>query len=465
MRLSLLMATGLFLSGCASIDLVEPEIPTLPEHFIEPVQLPEKASLNTDAWWLSFADEKLNNLISLALANNYSLKASYARLQQSEAQWEKAGSGQLPNVDFTLQRSQVWQSSDANSREFEVGVDASYELDFWGRVSALDEQALQEYYAMDAAVNIQTNTVVGQVAVSWYGWVQESQQLQLLNNQKKRIQNALTVVRGRYIRGKVVASDMWQQEQLLESINAEIINSETLQDIYRQQLALWLGKNYLAEDVFVLPSDNYQIPEILQATEKVSSVALQERPDVLQAYAQLQAAAAGLKVAETNRYPRFTLSASYNRFDDTPEKILTNWISTFIAGLTVPLFDGGNLAADVRRNEALVEEYLANYQQVLLVAMQEIEEALLNEKQQISLQKSVKNQLLLASKTQNSNHHRYLNGTGDYLSLLTSQQDVLTLERETLNAKFLQLQYRIQLLTTLSHGRFISVDEEELEDE
>ncbi|HCM05720.1 MAG TPA: hypothetical protein DIC30_06885 [Oceanospirillales bacterium] len=464
-RLSLLIATYLVLSGCASIDSVEPEIPALPDHFIEPVQTSEKAPLGPDAWWMSFADEKLNNLISLALANNYSLKASYARLKQSEAQWGKAGSGQLPSLDFTLQRSQVWQSSNSNSREFEVGVDASYELDFWGRVSALDEQALQQYYAMDAAVNIQTNTVVSQVALSWYGWVKETQQLQLLHNQQDRIKNALTVVRGRYLRGKVVASDIWQQEQLLESINAEIINSETLQDIYRQQLALWLGKNYLAEEVFVLPSENYQIPEILQATEKVSSVALQERPDVLQAYAQLQAASAGLKVSETNRYPRFTLSASYNRFDDTPEKILTNWIGTFIAGLTVPLFDGGNLAADVRLNEALVEEQLANYQQVLLVAMQEIEEALLNEKQQISLQASVNNQLKLANQTQDFNHQRYLQGIGDFLALLTSQQDVLALERQALGAEFLQLQYRIQLLTTLSHGRFSNVDEEEVEDE
>lgn len=465
MRLSLLIATSLVLSGCASIDSVDPEIPALTDHFIEPVQTSDETSFSSDGWWMSFADEKLNNLISLALANNYSLKASYARLQQSEAQWEKAGSGQLPSLDFTGQRSQIWQSSDANSREFEVGVDASYELDFWGRVSALDEQALQQYYAMDAAVNIQTNTVVSQVALSWYGWVKETQQLQLLRTQQDRINNALTVVRGRYLRGKVVASDIWQQEQLLESINSEIINSETLQDIYRQQLALWLGQNYLEEEVLALPSENYRIPEIFQATKKVSSLALQERPDVLQAYAQLQAASAGLKVAETNRYPRFTLSASYSNFSDTPETILTNWISTFIAGLTVPLFDGGSLAADVRLNEALVEEQLANYQQVLLVAIQEIEEALLNEKQQLSLQASVKNQLKLANQTQNFNHQRYLQGIGDFLSLLTSQQDVLTLERQALAAEFLQLQYRIQLLTTLSHGRFVSVDEEEVENE
>lgn len=464
MRLFLLITAGLILSGCASIDSIKPAPPSLADHFVESTSTSSVFD-DSDAWWLNFADDKLNNLISLALSNNYSLKASHARLQQSEAQWKKAGSGQLPSLNLNLQRSQQWNNSDSNGGQFEAGLNASYELDFWGRVSALDEQALQQYYAMEAAVNIQTNTVVSQVALSWYGWVKETQQLQLLYSQQERIQNALTVVRGRYLRGKVIASDIWQQEQLLESINSEIINSETRQDIYRQQLALWLGKNYLENEVLALPSGNYKIPKVFQATTKVSSLALQERPDVLQAYAQLQAASAGLHVAETNRYPRFTLSATYSSLSDTPEKLLTNWVANFIAGLTVPLLDGGRLAADVRLNKALVEEQLANYQQVLLVAMKEMEEALLNEKQQLLLQASVKNQLKLANQTQNFKRQRYLQGIGDFLSLLTSQQDVLTLERQTLGAEFLQLQYRIQLLTTLSHGRFSSTDEEETEDE
>ncbi|MBL4796962.1 MAG: TolC family protein [Oleispira sp.] len=461
MRFFLLISAGLFLSGCTTIDTLEPEIPQLAEHFIEPVTQPLPRE---DTWWLSFDDEKLNTLIQLALSNNYSLKASYARLQQSQAQWEKAGSSQLPDLNLELQRSQKWQDS-GSAGQYKAGLSASYELDFWGRVAALDEKALQEYYATESAVSIQTNTVVSNVALSWFGWVKETQQLQLLHHQQQRIQNALTVVQGRYLRGTVIASDIWQQEQLLESLNSDIIIAETRQDVYRQQLGLWLGKNTLDEALLALPNTYYQIPDILQATEQVSSLALQQRPDVLQAYAQLQAASAGLQVAETNRYPRFTLSVSYSSLADTPEKILSNWAANFIAGLTMPLFDGGNLAAEVKRNEAVVSEQLANYQQVLLIAMQEIEEALLNERQQLLLQTSVQYQLQLANQTQNFQSQRYLRGIGDFLSLLKSQQDVLTLERQTLGAEFLQLQYRIQLLTTLSHGRFTNADEKESEHE
>ena len=484
MRLFLLLGAGLILSGCATVNTVTPEKPELTDHFVEATSQSTEQSTsapsnqsgrqvlaNEDAWWLAFDDEKLNTLIQLALKNNYSLKISYARLQQSQANWEKAGSAQLPDLNLNLQHSQQWQDSgsssnlDSSNGQYQVGLNASYELDFWGRVAALDEQALQQYYATEAAVHIQTNTVVSQVTLSWYGWVKETQQLQLLHHQQQRIQNALTVVEGRFLRGTVIASDIWQQEQLLESIHTDIINSETRQDIYRQQLALWLGKSKVDETLLALPGDDYQIPQILQATATVSSAALQQRPDVLQAYAQLQAASAGLQVAETNRYPRFTLSASYSSLATSPEQILANWATSFIAGLTMPLFDGGNLAAEVKRNEAVVAEQMASYQQVLLLAMQEIEEALLNEKQQLSLQTSVQYQLQLASQTQTFQGQRYLRGVGDFLSLLKSQQDVLSLERQTLGAEFSQLQYRIQLLTTLSHGRFTNVDEKEIEHE
>ncbi len=207
------------------------------------------------------------------------------------------------------------------------------------------------------------------------------------------------------------------------------------------------------------------MPAVSKAITQVDSRELQQRPDVMSAYAQLQAASAGLTIAEANRYPRFTLSASYDSRSQTPENILTSWSANFIAGLTLPLLDGGRLAAEVRKNEALVSEQLANYHHVLLTAMQEIEEGLLNEKQQLALQRSIQYQLQLANQTQIYQSKRYQRGAGDFLSLLKSQQDVLILERQVLTAEFLQLQYRINLLTTLSHGRFMATNDKETEHE
>jgi len=410
-----------------------------------------------DKWWRDFSDPQLNRLIDQALANNYSLEASLARVKQSQSRWDQAGSSKVPNVQLTAQQSRQWQDGlqqDGTTRDqWQLGLSASYEVDFWGRIDSLDEQALQQLNASRAAKNIQTNTVVSQVAFSWYGSLQESQQLLLLGQQQARIKNALEVIRGRYLRGKVNASDMWQQEQLLESINSDIIRSETALAIYQQQLALWIGTTNVEDVVNKMP-EPYKIPRFADPIAQVSSDSLHQRPDVKQAYAQILAAQAGLNVAQSNRYPRFTLSASYVSAVDTPSDILKNWMTNLIAGLAVPLIDGDNLQAEVRRNQAVVEEAVANYQHVILAAMQEIEQGLINETQQFLLSKSLALQLQLANKTQQYLTQRYSNGAGDFLSLLNNQQQTLQLERQVLAADYQQLKYRIQLLTSLSHGRF-----------
>jgi NodT family efflux transporter outer membrane factor (OMF) lipoprotein len=411
-----------------------------------------------DKWWRDFSDPQLNGLIDQALANNYSLQASLARIKQSQSRWDQAGSSKTPSVQLTAQQSRQWQDGlqqDGTTKDqWQLGLSASYELDFWGRIDSLDEQALQQLNASRAAKNIQTNTVVSQVALAWYGSLQESQQLLLLGQQQARIKNALEVIRGRYLRGKVNASDMWQQEQLLESINSDIIRSETALAIYKQQLALWTGTVSVDQVSAKTMPEPFHIPRFTDPIAQVTSDALHQRPDVKQAYAHILAAQAGLNVAQSNRYPRFTLSASYISAVDTPSDILNNWMTNLIAGLAVPLIDGDNLQAEVRRNQAVVEEAVANYRQVILTAMQEIEQGLINETQQFLLSKSLELQLQLANKTQQYLTQRYSNGAGDFLSLLTNQQQTLQLERQVLAADYQQLKYRIQLLTSLSHGRF-----------
>ena len=453
MRLALLIISSFLLVACISTS---PSVMSPDPFLLSPQFNSSNALASEDRWWLEFSDPKLNQLIQQGLNNNYSLKASFARLAQSQAQWDKAGSAKKPSAQLSTQKSRQWQDGlnqvSSISDNWQLGLTASYELDFWGRIDDLDEQALQQFNSTKAATYIQTNTVVSQVTLAWYGWVKEAKQLALLHSQQQRIDEGLKVIRGRYLRGKVQSSDVWQQEQLLEAIHSDIINSQTAEEVYRQQLALWLGQSQ-AMDATELSLAQYDLPKIDSAIEQVSSMALQQRPDVQQAYAQLLAAHAGLKIAQSNRYPRFTLTASYSGSAEKPSDILDSWLANIIAGIALPLIDGGNLRAEVRRTEAVVDENLANYQQTLLMAIQEVEQALLNERQQFSLHRSLQSQLDFAKKTQRYQSQRYQRG-GDFLSLLTSQQEVLQLERRILAATFQQLQYRIQLLTRLSHGRF-----------
>ncbi|MCD8520853.1 MAG: efflux transporter outer membrane subunit [Saccharospirillaceae bacterium] len=452
------------LTGCASVTPVEPPETTLPPVFTDAYNNThsnrgDDHSVSTaNRWWQSFNDAQLDQLIAQGLEQNYSLQAAWARLAQSRALWRQNASGQYPDVNLSLSKSRAWRES-TTSDLWSAGISTEYELDFWGRVSALDEAGRLNALATHAATRTQANTVAGQIALNWFGLIKEGQNLALLEQQQARVNAALQVTQGRFQRGQVAVSDVWQQEQLLESIHADLISAEGLRDSYQQQLAVWMGRSEWLAAAALKNSElaGYQtqpLPSLDSTPLTIPVSALQQRPDVQQAFFRLQSANASLAAAVANRYPRFTLSASYSGSDEDLSKVFDNWLANLAGGLVLPLIDGGNRRAAVAQQRAVVDENLAAYQQALLDAAQEVQQALTDERQSQALVVSLERQLALASKTEAFQNNRYRKGVGDFLALLKAQQDVISLEKQLLNARWSQLQNRIQLYKAVSHGDF-----------
>ena len=450
----------LALAGCASVTPVEPPETALPDIFTGQNNNggTEQSSISVNRWWQSFNDPQLDQFIAQGLEQNYSLQAAWARLAQSRALWRQNASGQYPDVNVSLSKSRSWRES-TTSDLWSAGISTEYELDFWGRVSALDEAGRLTALASHAATRTQANTVAGQIALNWFGLIKEGQNLTLLQQQQARVQSALQVIRGRFQRRQAAVSDVWQQEQLLESINADLISAEGLRDSYRQQLAVWMGHSEWLSAAALENSElrAYQtqsLPQLDTTPLTVPVSALQQRPDVQQAFFKLQSANASLAAAVANRYPRFTLSASYSGSDEDLGKVFDNWLTNLAGGLVLHLIDGGNRRAAVAQQRAAVDEHLALYQHALLDAAQEVKQALTDERQSQALVVSLERQLELASKTEAFQNNRYRKGVGDFLALLNAQQDVISLEKQLLNARWSQLQNRIQLYKAVSHGDF-----------
>lgn len=452
------------LTGCASVTPVEPPETTLPPVFTDAYNNTRSNSGDgysvgtANRWWQSFNDTQLDQLIAQGLEQNYSLQAAWARLAQSRALWRQNASGQYPDVNLSLSKSRAWRES-TTSDLWSAGISTEYELDFWGRVSALDEAGRLNALATHAATRTQANTVAGQIALNWFGLIKEGQNLALLGQQQARVNAALQVTQGRFQRGQVAVSDVWQQEQLLESIHADLISAEGLRDSYQQQLAVWMGRSEWLAAAALTNSElaGYQtqpLPSLDTSPLTIPVSALQQRPDVQQAFFRLQSANASLAAAVANRYPRFTLSASYSGSDEDLSKVFDNWLANLAGGLVLPLIDGGNRRAAVAQQRAVVDENLAAYQQALLDAAQEVQQALTDERQSQALVVSLERQLALASKTEAFQNNRYRKGVGDFLALLKAQQDVISLEKQLLNARWSQLQNRIQLYKAVSHGDF-----------
>ncbi len=453
--------------GCTAVPPLErPESPT---------PLTNTGLKVEDAWWLAFKDDVLNQLIETGRQQNLDLKVSLARLKQSQAIWDAAGSAHWPTLNGHVQRSSTQSQSSAGitdtSQQWQLGLSASYELDFWGRIDAGDTAAEWGYYASQANHQVLQNTVAAQIARSWFGWLLERQKVELLLQQQQWLETGLKVIEGRFARGKVSVSDVWQQKQLIESVKGDLNLALRRERLHTQSLNVWLGGQLMATypQLFLPPipvataqqaaistpfNAALLLPELHSLPTAIASDALQSRPDVMAAYYTLQQSNAQLAVAVSNRYPRFTLSASYTAADSSLADVLDNWTTQLIAGLVMPLIDGGSLRAKVRQQEAALEAELLTYQQTLLEAAQEVEGAMVNDRQQFHYYESIRIQLRLSRQTYDLLDQRYRKGLGDYLNLLTAQQNLLQLQRRVLEAQWQHVDYRVQFFQALSTPEF-----------
>lgn len=436
------------LVGCSSVSVPDPEPLDLPEVFSDTQQ-----PLPPVDWWITFNDDQLNQYVDAALSGNYSLKAAEARLAQSQASLRGSRSDYYPEVNAELGKSRRWDGDDSTTDAWSAGLSASYEVDLWGSIRA---GAAQSAFAADAslaAYRTLANTVAGEITTYWLGLRVQSEKLRLLTDQKQRLETALQVIEGRKRRGQAALTDVWQQQKLVESLSVDIYEAEAQRDIYLQQLALWsgMGQSSLNSEMV---GELEPITQPDMTLNSVSLSALKSRPDVQQAFYELQAASAGVAVAAANRYPRFSLSASYSGSDTDLNNVFDNWVASLAGSLVLPLIDGAQRRAEVERQKASEQEALANYSQTVLEAAQEVQQALVEEQRYQRTLKSLTDQLDLARKTLELQDYYYARGQIDFLDLLNAQQELLSLESQHLAARWNLTQSRIQLYKAVSHGRF-----------
>ncbi|MEQ3694163.1 MAG: TolC family protein [Alcanivorax sp.] len=446
------IALPVMLASCSTFTGTQhtsvPDLPPMPATFTE-----ASGELPSVNWWVSFNDSTLDALVEKALANNYSLKAASARVEQSLASLRGSRSDYYPTVNAELGKSRRWNEDDTTTSQWSGGLTASYELDLWGSIRANARQSEFTADATVAAYRTLANTVAGQMTTSWLGLRMQSENLILLERQRDRLTTALTVIEGRKRSGQAALTDVWQQQKLVESINVDLQSAKAEQAIYLQQINLWSGQADAVVSDDTLNSLT-TLPQLPDNQSGVSLEALKARPDVQQAFYQLQAAGAGVAAAVANRYPRFTLSASYTGEDSELSQVFDNWVANLAGSLVLPLIDGAQRRAEVSRQKALEAEAVANYTQTVLEAAQEVQEALVVEDRYVHTAQSLKDQLDLARKTLQLQDMYYARGQIDFLDLLNAQQELLALEKQYLTARWSLIQARIQLYKAVSHGQF-----------
>lgn len=437
--------------GCSVGRQSVPAMIDLPESFSgDGAAVSAEGAMPAGHWWTAFSDPQLDLLIAEALAGSPDLAIWWDRLDQTRSLARKSGASLWPQVELDGNASRTGRWPDEGpatyTNDFSTQLFVRYEIDLWGRVRSSKAAAASDARASEQDLRAAALSLSANVAATWYELAEARAQLVVLEEQRTVNAKILELVTMRFQRGKVGASDVLQQEQLVESTAGDRALAQARLEILRHQLAVLIGR---------LPND---APDISGAqlielpappATGIPAELLQRRPDLQSAWLDVAAANARVAAAVAERYPRLSISASGQTGGAEAADLFTDWLGNLAANLMMPLIDGGSRAAEADRQRAAARQALHAYRSIVLAALQEVENALVREARQAEYLASLRRQVELSRVVFDRSGDDYLGGQAEYLRVLQAQTSLQGLQRRLLSAERELIQYRIDLCRAL----------------
>lgn len=432
------------------MDLRLKRIDSIPADFPDKYSFYSQEGEKNVPWWHAFESTDLNRLQTMAYQGNLDLQAVWARMRQSWALADKAGAGRLPELNYSATGATLRSKNETGGEhrfdDFSLGLRSTWEVDFWGRVRAESESARQLADAAEDDAYAVELSLSGQIAETWVDLLNWRQQEVQLEEQRIVHNKLLELIEMRFMLSKANALDVYQQAQTVKAIEGGLITVRGQIQLIRHQLALLIGKaptEDLCLEAFAYPAIG-NIP-----ATGIPADLLAARPDIRAAGRKLQAADWAVAAAKADRLPKLQLTASLDYSSQLLDTLLDIWIMRLAAGLTGPIFDGGRRSAEVKRTMAVVDERLANYRQVVLTAIREVEDALAKDQEYRQAIDNIDQQIDLTDKAYREATWRYLNGLSDFLPVLREQVNLITLQLDRIRAGSDLVKARIALHTAL----------------
>ena len=434
----------LIMSACTMLRPETTEL--LPEDFPTEFSLFSESADHEIAWWKTFQSRELDLLMIKSLPENFTVLEARARLEQARYAALKAGAYYYPELGFSSaashQKMKEEGRSQVSNNEWSLGFNAAYEVDLWGRVRALKKSETEKYAASNEDLKTAVMSVSGAIAENWIELIANRRHQDLLLQQLELQRKLLKLIILRFPLAKSTALDIYQQQQIVEKIQAELIPTVKNQEVIKRRLALLAGRASLDDEM--LGERSFPEAGLLPALGLPADL-LAARPDVRAAGLRLQSGEWEVAAARADRLPALRLSASSNYFADDLSSIFDNWILNLAANLAGPVFDGGRRRAEVARVRAVVDERLAIYRETVLNAVFEVDDALTRELESSATLVSLRKQLELSRQTLREARRRYLNGSSDFINVLNQELNTLQLEHDIISQEKRFLLARITL--------------------
>ncbi|MFJ5428064.1 efflux transporter outer membrane subunit [Pectobacterium actinidiae] len=463
-RLSAL-CTVLFLTGCGTLapDYVRPQQP-VPAHVNGSAR--SQAAVGFDVsnigWREVFTDSRLQQVIATALGNNRDLRVALLNIEQARAQYRIQRAALLPEVDLSASQN-VGRSSASTSQSgrsdvsrvysADIGI-SSWELDIFGRLRSLNEEALQTYLSTEQAQRATRLSLVAEVADAWLTVGAYRSRLDLSSQTLANQQQVLRLTQFRRERGTASGLEVSQAQTSVETARGDVASTRTELAKARNALELLVGAP--VSDALLPGSlaENDAGIALIAIPEALDSTALLQRPDVLQAEHTLQAANANIGAARAAFFPTISLTASTGRASTELNELFRggNGTWSFVPSITVPIFQGGALRAqlDVSKIQTRIE--VAEYEKAIQTAFSEVADALAEREQ---LQERLDAQRALVVSSQRSYdlaNARYRTGIVSFLEALDSQRSLYAAQQTQIDLYLVEASNRVLLFKALGGG-------------
>ncbi len=438
----LLSMLQLFGAGCAGKDSAV-NLPTqTPPPFTESGKVPLK-----EFWWTTFDDQQLNQHVDIALRGNFDLEGALQRIFQAQSIARREASDLVPDVNGIASAESTVRTDGPNTARWVLGLDAAYQVDLWGEIgSRVDAQWLRAS-ATEADFNVVALTLSADVARTWYSLIEANAQIELLDEQIETNLTGLKLQEARFGLGQIRSADVLRQRQLVESTREQRIVVLSRIETLEHLLAVLQGQPPQESSY----SPGSQLPELPPLPDTgLPSQLLNRRPDIRRDFLALWAADRDLASAVSAQYPRLNLAGSFTTVAESPENLFREWAFSVAGQIIAPLIDGGQRRAEVDRNVATVRLRFTEFSQTVLLAYQEVEDALARETFQLQRIEKLETQAELAHQASIQLREQYLIGESEYLDVLSSIQQEQSLQRTVLSARLDLILNRIALYLALA---------------
>lgn len=460
LRIAPAMLALLMAAGCVSMapPYSRPALP-VPAAYDAPAPRPAELAASHISWRTYFSDPALQALIDTALANNRDLRTALARVQEARALYGIQRADQFPTVGVQADGTRARVPGDLNltgqpqiSSQYQVGLGlASWELDFWGRVRSLKDAALQNYLATDAAAQAATLSLITQVADSYLTLRELDERLELTRETIASRAESLRIFRRRFDVGAISKLDLTQVETLWQQARALGADLERIRAEQAHALALLVGAP-LTLPVQKQPLDDAAVMRELPAG--LPSDLLANRPDIVAAEHQLQAANANIGAARAAFLPSITLTGAFGTASAELDGLFSGasraW--NFAPSISLPIFDAGRRQSALDLAEARRDQAVAGYEKTIQAAFRDVSDAL-SARHWLAEQVEVL-RATVAAQTERARlaQLRYDHGASPYLEVLDAQRDLLAAQQTLVQTRRALLSSRVGLYAALGGG-------------